>query len=353
MRPVVFVLRLLLLSLFHPASAQLDEGDRVDAYHARGHRWPPLPSDYVPQTEGWRSLFERRFAQTARLRDTDAKYNAYMSTVHAGLLAPNFTEHGWGLTRAPPGLVEALAQRLERGLAGGDAPEEEQDHPVDHEYPLELPLMVPIGGLQQRAMEELWPIHEAWSGVSLQPNNAYGLRVYRNQSNLHMHIDDSSTHIISSILHVGHDPEGDPWPLIIEDLKGNTNEVYLETGDMLLYESSKCFHGRPKRYNGRWYSSLFTHYYPEDWDEEDITMEAHYRIPPEWVDVPEETIEGLDELVVVETSFSEPRCAHKWCGAKGAIKRERPPELGFGQVLSGDGEIRSLGLDKSEVGAEL
>ena len=111
-----------------------------------------------------------------------------------------------------------------------------------------------------------------------------------------------------------------------------------------MYESSKCFHGRPKRYNGKWYSSLFTHYYPRDWDEERINMEAHYRVPPEWHEVPETTLEGLEKLVVSETSFKEPTCEHEWCGMKHTIKWERPVELEFGSVVSGDGKIRPLDL---------
>jgi len=115
----------------------------------------------------------------------------------------------------------------------------------------------------------LKPYHEAWAGVPLKGSIAYGLRIYRNNSNLNMHTDRSNTHIISCILHIDHDddPESEPWPLVIEDFQGNTNEVVLESGDMLFYESSKCLHGRPKMFKGKWYSSLFVHYYPiNDWD---------------------------------------------------------------------------------------
>ena len=236
-RPAILLSGLLLTA--HVSIGQLDEGDRVNEYHARNHQWPPLPTDYVPpNSPGWRHIFERRFAQVDRITDGESKYNGYMSTVHSALLAPNFTEYGWAITKAPPDLVQALLDNLMQGLENPDTPEEEFDFMVDNEYPLEYPLMVPNGRLNVRAMRELKPIHEAWSGVKLVANNAYGLRVYRNQSNLQMHIDESSTHIVSSILHVGHDPEGEPWPLVIEDFHGNTNEVYLETGDMILYESS-------------------------------------------------------------------------------------------------------------------
>ena len=118
-----------------------------------------------------------------------------------------------------------------------------------------------------QVLHELKPFHEAWSRIPLVEQNAYGIRVYRNDSHLNMHVDKSNTHIISCILHIDHDPESEPWPLVIEDFQGNTNEVVLESGDMLFYESSKCLHGRPKRFKGKWYSSLFVHYYPaEDWN---------------------------------------------------------------------------------------
>lgn len=66
-----------------------------------------------------------------------------------------------------------------------------------------------------------------------------------------------------------------------------THEVTLTSGDILFYESSKCFHGRPRPFNGTWYSSVFVHYYPthgykETFDE----MGKVNRIPPHWADEP-------------------------------------------------------------------
>jgi|SaaInl74LU_5_DNA_1037368.scaffolds.fasta_scaffold06603_1 hypothetical protein len=153
-------------------------------------------------------------------------------------MSPNFTEFGWGLTKAPKSLVDALHENLMKGLRHAEDLLVEDaalfdDEEYDEEYedsedfeaynrhvhvqklkdenPLEFPLMIPNEHLNQRALDELLPIHEAWSGVKLKGNNAYGLRVYRNHSNLQMHIDETTTHIISSILHVGHDPDGEPW----------------------------------------------------------------------------------------------------------------------------------------------
>lgn len=337
------ILPLTLLSL--PTSAQLNENERITEYRKRNYQWPPLFTEYIPQTPGWRSLYERRFQQVAYIDDESAKYNGYMSTVHSALKSSNFTEYGWALTKGPTDLVELLLARLIMGINSPHTPEEDYDRvsgDPDSEYPDKKPLMVSIGGMHQQVIEELQPIHEAWSKTKLIANNAYGLRVYRNQSNLQMHVDQSSTHIISSILHVGHDPDGEPWPLVIEDLHGNTHEVFLESGDMILYESSKCFHGRPKRYNGKWYSSIFTHYYPEDWDAEKVDIETHYRVPPGWHLTPDEDADGLDKLVVTETSFKEPGCEHEWCALKNSKIWKRPTELREGQTISSDGIIKLL-----------
>ena len=67
-----------------------------------------------------------------------------------------------------------------------------------------------------------------------------------------MHVDKSRTHVISCILHVDHSEDSEPWPILIEDFQGNTNEVVLESGDLMFYESSKCIHGRPHKFNGSW-----------------------------------------------------------------------------------------------------
>lgn len=163
-------------------------------------------------------------------------------------------------------------------------------------------------------------------------------RVYRNETNLNMHLDKSSTHIISSILHVDHGEDDEPWPIVIEDFHGNTNEVYLESGDMLFYESSKCFHGRPAKMNGEYYSSLFTHYYPKEWNATEVELDVHYRIPRHWAEVVarpegEEYIEKLD---LVETSVKEPECPDAWCGLKNT-KKWYGPAPGYGNILSGGG----------------
>jgi len=172
----------------------------------------------------------------------------------------------------------------------------------------------------------LRPLHEAWSGVELVPQTAYGLRIYRNQSCLLMHTDSPETHVISSILHIDHDENSEPWPLVIEDFDGNTNEVFLESGDILFYESSKLLHGRPRRFNGEWYSSIFLHYYPKGWDGEGLKLDSHYRIPETWFENFSSPSKskfskgGSEFLQMMGTSFVEPFYEDGVSGLKNSIK---------------------------------
>mmetsp|Transcript_6422 Transcript_6422/g.12392 ORF Transcript_6422/g.12392 Transcript_6422/m.12392 type:complete len:274 (+) Transcript_6422:203-1024(+) len=252
---------------------------------------------------------------------------------------------------------------------------------IDVPNPSNRPLLHPIEHLERRALLELRPIAEAWINhhnhenqhhdddynyddgnqwtmqrterkkerverKHLIGNNAYGLRIYKNGSRLNMHVDKSGTHVVSAILHVDHDANSKPWPIVIEDYQGNLNEVVLEKGDVLLYESSKCFHGRPRRFEGEWYTSLFIHYYPSDWKRIYNSLDVHYRIPPEWNTIlPPQP--GLEQLVMAETSALEPECEDTWCSLNDTIKWDVRGE--FGRYVSGDGVVRDLDFGRKSI----
>ena len=95
---------------------------------------------------------------------------------------------------------------------------------------------------------------------------------------------------------------------------------------MLFYESSKLLHGRPRRFNGKWYCSIFLHYKPEGWDGEKRMLDAHYRVPPGWYEdnSAENTIYAKDKrdyLEIISTNFNEPNCEDGFCGLDESLKR--------------------------------
>lgn len=173
---------------------------------------------------------------------------------------PSFTDVGFAKIATPAAVHRALRQVYDQRL---DARFEEQ---IDEEYlPTGIPDFINIDDVKDSFHFALQSVHEEWSGQDLTPTAAYGLRVYRNGQSLHPHTDRVDTHIISSIVHIAHDTDT-PWPLWIRDLQGNEHEVVLEEGEMLLYESARCPHGRPTPMQGRAYCSLFLHYQPVDWN---------------------------------------------------------------------------------------
>ena len=314
----------LLVSLRPGVCVELQEDDRHAEYLKRNYTWPLTAVN--PNTDGWQRLMLRRLAQVERIEDDDKRYNGFMTTMASAISAPNFTQSGWGLTRAPPDILHELQDSLEAGRSTAY----EEDY-VDVIEGANRPLFIDQHPLNEKVLNALRPMHEAWAGVPLVGSVAYGLRIYQNNSRLLMHIDQPDTHVISCILHVGHSEDSEPWPLFIEDFQGNTNEVLLEPGDMLFYESSKCLHGRPRRFNGSWYSSLFVHYHPLDWDVETASLEAHYAIPPHW-STPEPPDDQWDELDIVGASLKEPTCPDEWCATKNTVKWHGPAI--DGQVMS-------------------
>ena len=339
-----YLVLLLVLSSRHlnlSNGVNLHEDERLEEYHRCNYTWPPLESEFTPSTPGWRRLFQRRLKQVDRLSRQDNSYEAYINALTCGIITPNYTEFGWGLTRGPTYLWETLNNSL---AALPTAEEEDGEGAIDTIDNELRPLFIELEtALEDQVLRAVQPILEAWSGVELLPSTAYGLRVYRNTSKLYMHVDKTDTHVISAIFHVNHNTGSQPWPLVIEDFIGNTNEVMLEAGDLLLYESSKCLHGRPRRFDGEWYTSIFVHYYPRQMDYR--PLDVHYRVPPHWQESVE--TEPVDNFEMIHNFCKEPKCHDEWCALQESVV-VRGPGPGYGQALTANGIVRELEAPKED-----
>ena len=126
-----------------------------------------------------------------------------------------------------------------------------------------------FASLRDLILEELKPIHEEWSNQQLTPSALYGIRSYHKGATLVSHVDRIETHHVSSIIIVDKDLEcgcvktkgsENDWALDIVDHKGETHKVYAEVGEMILYESATCSHGRLDPFKGKYFRNLFAHY---------------------------------------------------------------------------------------------
>jgi len=106
---------------------------------------------------------------------------------------------------------------------------------------------------------EFKQIHEEWSSCKLEPATFYGIRSYLDGAQLIMHKDRPEELHVSSILHIDEDVN-EPWPLHIKGHDGHLYKIRTKPGQMILYESALCEHGRPEVMNGNFFRNAFIHY---------------------------------------------------------------------------------------------
>jgi hypothetical protein len=287
--------------------------------------------DVIPNTTGWLNLLSERLLQVTAMDHPEDRYEGYYQTMMAAIVVPNFTEYGLGLAKCPDStLLMDLQQAISDGMETAEYEEGEEDVVNGPEQPW----FIHQPELLDRVLYEMRPFVEAWAGIPLVPHQAYGFRVYRNDSQLYMHLDRLETHVISFILHIDSSPDAEPWPLFIEDFHGRTHEVVLTRGDMLFYESSKCFHGRPRPFRGTWYTSVFVHYHPTaPWLSDRLDWEAHTRPRGDYAAA------QASRLEMVDTALREPDCPVAWCRSQEDTVRWGGPAL-EGLLTNADGTQR-------------
>ena len=117
--------------------------------------------------------------------------------------------------------------------------------------------------IKKKVSDALLNKMESWCKCKLETTAFYGIREYYHGNILRMHVDNVKTHVISSILLIHKDlNQGHDWNLEIVDFKGNRQNITLNEGEMLLYESATLIHGRPLPYDGAIFANCFLHYMP-------------------------------------------------------------------------------------------
>lgn len=186
---------------------------------------------------------------------------------------PKFTENGFTLKKCPQDLWNIINDTY--GLLKEKTREEnfEGKENIIVGGGSELLSFDSIPSIRTLIHKELLPIHEEWSGANLEPSFVYGIRSYLKNATLTPHVDRIATHHISSIIIVDKDlacgcsnkPHADDWPLDIQGHDGDWYKVYAQPGDMILYESAKCEHGRVEPFGGTYFRNFYVHYKLSDW----------------------------------------------------------------------------------------
>lgn len=182
--------------------------------------------------------------------------------------------------RAPKVRPQVFEKRLAKSFP--------ENHPVldpnlsgrqSDTWMIDLPM-----NLKERVRQTVRSFIAPWAGISeedLRPTAFYGPRLYHNGSVLHMHLDRYHTHVLSAIVEVDHllgsghpglaegggsPEEEERWPLHILDHSGQEHVIPNRVGQLILYESATCAHGRPAPFRGRELVNVFVHFAPPGWN---------------------------------------------------------------------------------------
>ncbi len=104
-------------------------------------------------------------------------------------------------------------------------------------------------------------IHQEWCKRKLNPAVVYGIRSYTNDTIFKAHFDRQDTHHVASSITLGKDA---PWNLNIQDHNKQWWGVDVEPGQMIMFESGCCMHGRLDPYQGTYFDNLYTHFTYEE-----------------------------------------------------------------------------------------
>jgi len=114
MKTLNYLFQVLFLTGRFSSTHGMEEDYRLQMYAERNYTWPI--EKFVPDTKGWRKLMQRRIEQVERINGIQSRYNGWMNVVTSALVSQNFTENGWGLTRAPEIITKELKNSLHDGL---------------------------------------------------------------------------------------------------------------------------------------------------------------------------------------------------------------------------------------------
>lgn len=159
-------------------TAPYTEKERQQEYIKRGHSWPLVTKDYVPNTTGWMKLMQKRFQQVGAMTDMQEKWWGWTTLMGpATQIVTNYTALGWGLTKGPVDLTTKLQDAIHQGLPHARQ-EKNLKGAIDGPNP---PLFIDDknNDLLQLVSKIVQPILEAWTGIKLVPSITYGFRLYQ------------------------------------------------------------------------------------------------------------------------------------------------------------------------------
>jgi len=120
--------------------------------------------------------------------------------------------------------------------------------------------------VRAQVIDEMQQVLQWWTNQSLKHTSTFGVRIYHRGSMLINHVDRADTHLASAVIQIAQEVDKDGgWPLEVLTDDGDAFEVFMQPGEMVLYEGARLRHGRPMRFQGTDFANVFSHFAPLDW----------------------------------------------------------------------------------------
>lgn len=168
------------------------------------------------------------------------------------------TEKGFQVVDVPPAVYSILTEFYDRSKL------QEENYPGKENYSTQKSYLQDINQYPDKVAfikEAMLEIHQEWCGRNLKPAVVYGVRSYSDNTIFNAHFDRQDTHHIASSITLGKDA---PWNLNIQDHDKQWWAVDVEPGQMIMFESGCCMHGRLDKYQGTYFDNLYTHFTYEE-----------------------------------------------------------------------------------------
>ena len=168
------------------------------------------------------------------------------------------TKKGFQVVDVPPAVFSVLSAFYDRSQL------KEENYPGKENYSKQVSYVQDINQHPEMInfiKKTMLDIHEEWCGRKLKPAVVYGVRSYSNNTIFNAHFDRQDTHHVASSITLGKDA---PWNLNIQDHDRQWWGVDVEPGQMIMFESGCCMHGRLDKYQGTYFDNLYTHFTYEE-----------------------------------------------------------------------------------------
>jgi prolyl 4-hydroxylase len=126
-----------------------------------------------------------------------------------------------------------------------------------------------LPSIKNLIQNQLLLTHQTWVGNQpLESSSIQGIESYKKGEIIKPSFESFENCHVSSVIIVDKDLKcgcqnkkyGDDWPFDIQGHDGEWYKIYAEPGDIILYESAICEHGRKEPFQGNFYRNLYVHY---------------------------------------------------------------------------------------------